>query len=91
MHFTDSNNGYAVVSDTIFKTTDGGSSWTSYQVQAANWNVYRIKFSDANTGYAIGVDRIWTIADAGKTWTLNKIRNKQRSTKTDHSKIRVDE
>lgn len=81
--FTDSNNGYAVGvksiigpidsdSSIIFKTIDGGTTWTSHLNGMTNW-LYSVYFIDSSTGYAVGGNggdkgAILKTTNAGVTW-----------------------
>ncbi|MBC6493038.1 WD40/YVTN/BNR-like repeat-containing protein [Flavihumibacter stibioxidans] len=55
IHFLDANNGYACYSNRIFKTTNGGVSWTKV-VSLNNDGIVEIDFTDANHGWACTVN-----------------------------------
>ncbi|MDI6766514.1 MAG: FlgD immunoglobulin-like domain containing protein [Bacteroidota bacterium] len=56
IYFTDSNTGCGVgYAGTIFKTTDGGTNWTSQSSGTTN-NLRSVYFTDSNTGWAVGAD-----------------------------------
>lgn len=64
--FTDLNNGFAAEGVTvIFRTRDGGRTWTQVQVPIA---VSSFRFFDANRGVAVGAGVLHT-RDGGNTWT----------------------
>lgn len=73
--FVDPNIGVAVgYSSTnaggIWRTTDGGASWTSITVPASTDKLNDVFFTDAQTGYAAGDSGlVLKTADAGATWT----------------------
>jgi photosystem II stability/assembly factor-like uncharacterized protein len=77
MFFTDANNGYAGGVDAIYKTTNGGSSWTQVTIphSGASFAVFSLYFFDANVGYACGWDYVNDItymlhtSDAGASWS----------------------
>src|SRR5690606_21250901 len=52
--------------DRIFRTTDGGVSWTTVRQGSANG----VHFADANTGWAVGTNgSIHKSTDGGQTWS----------------------
>lgn len=51
IHFLDANNGYACYANRIFKTSNGGVSWTKV-VSLINDRIIEIDFTDANHGWA---------------------------------------
>ncbi|MES2764187.1 MAG: T9SS type A sorting domain-containing protein [Bacteroidota bacterium] len=82
--FLNSNDGYVllyqyVTTDTIdsklYKTTDGGQNWISYDLPAAMEGLQSMHFTDVNTGYilsyASSTNRIYKTIDGGQTWTLD--------------------
>ena len=73
MQFVDENTGYIVAYNQLFKTTDGGVSWTHSIIRTPNWNYYfggySINFLNENTGYICGKwGRIIYTDDGGTTW-----------------------
>ncbi len=61
----------------VFKTTDGGSSWSptglTYQLTALDGSLMRRVFVDpanSNSLVAAGISGIWTSNDAGSNWTM---------------------
>jgi photosystem II stability/assembly factor-like uncharacterized protein len=75
IHFTDSNNGWAVGYGVILKTTDGGVNWNP-QISGTSYGLYSVHFSDSNTGWAAGVDGdpypgiILKTTDGGMSWDV---------------------
>lgn len=51
IHFLDANNGYASYANRIFKTSNGGITWTKV-VSLKNDKIIEIDFTDANHGWA---------------------------------------
>ncbi|MFZ1320048.1 MAG: T9SS type A sorting domain-containing protein [Ignavibacteria bacterium] len=56
IHFTDSNNWWATIGDTIVKTTNGGTNWINMPYEMNNSNFKSVFFIDQNTGW-IGGDK----------------------------------
>src|SRR3954447_20944979 len=55
-------------SGSIFRTTDGGETWTQ-QASGTNNNLRAVAFADANHGIAVGdKGTILATKDAGTTW-----------------------
>jgi photosystem II stability/assembly factor-like uncharacterized protein len=74
IHFPDANTGYVIDYSGMFKTADGGATWTNLLLYDYSINTYyylnSLYFTNANTGYAVG--RSGTIIktiDGGITWT----------------------
>jgi len=66
--FTDAYNGYiGGEAGTIFKTTDGGNSWTTYS-SGIVLSIESLYFTDSITGYAVGSSIILKTTNAGITW-----------------------
>ncbi len=81
VYFIDENNGYVVGRaasnvDMIYKTTDGGATWTEKSNQFFK-DLYGVGFYDINNGAVVGKDLIaGYTTDAGATWqasTLNGV------------------
>lgn len=54
----------------IFKTTDGGSTWTQLTT-GITYDIYSIDFLDNNTGWACGeLGTVLVTTDGGVTWTV---------------------
>lgn len=49
---------------TLFRTSDGGASWTRSALPAAD----HVGFSDPQNGWATGSDQIFITGDGGSTW-----------------------
>jgi hypothetical protein len=63
--FIDSNNGLAVGSSTILRTTDGGSTW----LLSGDYSLQGVTLLDAGIGYAVGGGgTILKTVDGGSTW-----------------------
>jgi photosystem II stability/assembly factor-like uncharacterized protein/sugar lactone lactonase YvrE len=73
--FVDDSHGWLLVDEppnTIFRTVDGGQTWTEIPIPFKN-SFYRLHFFDANTGIAIQFESekttaIYRTTDAGQTW-----------------------
>lgn len=70
--FADADTGW-LASDgsfrTIFRTQDGGDTWTAATTVPANSARSDIVFTDADAGIAVGRDgEIWRTVDGGETW-----------------------
>ena len=73
--FSDANNGTAVgfwtSVGTVYRTTDGGNTWTPQQTSiAGSYGVYlSVSFTDANNGTIVGNDgNVEHTTDGGNTW-----------------------
>jgi len=61
----------------MFKTTDGGKTWTYLQssIESPGWTINDMCFADQNTGYLAAEDvwmftpRLYRTSDGGVTWT----------------------
>ncbi|RYZ22140.1 MAG: hypothetical protein EOO16_10370 [Chitinophagaceae bacterium] len=64
--FLNDNLGYIATPSSVFKTTNGGTSWTTL----GGFNIYAIHFYTTDSGYAVsgGGDLLKTL-DGGATWT----------------------
>jgi photosystem II stability/assembly factor-like uncharacterized protein len=71
IHFPSSDVGYAVgMSSQLFKTTDGGTNWTSVNT-GIDANLSSVFFTSSSTGYTCGATgKIYKTTDGGNTWTL---------------------
>jgi photosystem II stability/assembly factor-like uncharacterized protein len=71
--FADPRHGWAVGSvQTVFKTVDGGSHWTTQSVGAANdSNLTSVLFADADRGWIVGQtgNKVFRTTDGGAHWT----------------------
>ena len=79
VHFTDAAFGWAVgvrvtgVNNTVYKTTNGGSSWTNVSMADPNVFANDVVFTDPNTGFVVGglsggQAVVFTTVDGGETW-----------------------
>ncbi len=68
MYWTDLQTGYAVSTEEVFKTTDGGNNWESIFSQSGSF-FSTITFLDNNTGYLQGSTHIYKTTNAGLDWT----------------------
>lgn len=64
--------------DTLYRTRDGGSTWTKLVDGQMNKGVYDdlfdgIKFVNKRVGWAAGLDKVGRTDDGGKTWRVTKI------------------
>jgi len=66
IYFTSRDSGFAVGGDDIFRTVNGGSSWSSYGVKNST-GVFGLHFLNALTGYAVG-DGVYKTSDGGDSW-----------------------
>ncbi|MEO8210371.1 MAG: YCF48-related protein, partial [bacterium] len=61
-----------VAGGNVFKTIDGGDSWTQYTTGAASEQIYSADMVDANTGFCVMNQSnrpIYRTNDGGATWT----------------------
>ena len=67
--FVNPQNGFAVIYNTLYKTLNGGTTWTS---QPLSFSVKDLFFIDMNNGYACGTDwsngLVMKTSDGGQTW-----------------------
>jgi hypothetical protein len=71
--FRDADNGWLGLSSpgmNLFRSMDGGVSWTAVDVLPPGLPVTAIEFSDATNGTLTTPDGDWTTADGGATWTV---------------------
>jgi photosystem II stability/assembly factor-like uncharacterized protein len=70
--FTDANTGVLrVLNGKIFRTTDGGKTWTGAIGQAGG--KFALKFADPQVGWAVGYRTMTYTADGGRRWTSRSI------------------
>ena len=63
----------ADVQDRLFRTTNGGQSW-SIVAQRSFGSFYGLHFTDAQTGYGVGFDgNLRRTTDGGVTWTVQSL------------------
>lgn len=73
VHFTSTTTGFAVggnnVNGIIYKTTNGGTTWSSTSI--SNSSLESVWFVDTDTGYVAGSNgKIYKTTDAGISWSL---------------------
>jgi len=67
MQFIDSLMGWISTSFGIWKTTDGGITWTEHKTGVTCWGIF---FIDSLTGWAVGTfNSIYQTTDGGNNWT----------------------
>lgn len=69
MQFPDTLNGYYGAPSGLFKTTDGGKSWSNVLPRQTTFMVPR--FFDKNNGYCLAANTIYKTTDGGNTWTVS--------------------
>jgi len=76
LDFPTDNTGYLLCSkegqtyNTIFKTTDGGITWTEKNPSSNDYFDFNyINFLDAQNGLGVGTNKIYKTTDGGETWT----------------------
>lgn len=76
IHFLDAINGFAATKATslnqasIYKTTDGGLTWTSLFTLSNNINFHNITFVNSLVGFASAdMGNVYKTIDGGNTWT----------------------
>ncbi len=82
LNFVTANIGYLVGTNygesIIFKTVDGGVSWTVLYRDSTPFSFQNSYFLDAQTGWVVGTQgRIWFTSDGGQSW-------QERSTQGNH-------
>lgn len=69
--FINSLVGFCVGVNVIYKTIDGGQSWTENQVNNLGGNMMKIKFKDSQNGFVVCLfDKILKTIDGGTTWQV---------------------
>jgi len=67
LFFRDSNRGWMVTDDAIWRSDDGGRTWKKL---AKLEDIERVYFTSADHGYAAGDQKkVYETSDGGKTWT----------------------
>lgn len=68
LHFTSEDTGYVAAGSSIKKTTDGGLTWQSYDINDGNSTYfYAMFFSSPSIGYVAG-QTVYKTTNAGATW-----------------------
>ena len=62
----------------IYKTSDGGLSWSVKQYDYCSWWLYSIAFADNNNVYVSGERSLYKSTDAGETWDTVASNNFQK-------------
>lgn len=66
VNFSDSLHGWVSFADSVYRTSDGGSSWQGIAKPAGN--IMTLDFLNANVGYGNVAGRIYKTTDGGTTW-----------------------
>ncbi|MFI5222561.1 MAG: YCF48-related protein [Bacteroidia bacterium] len=69
--FIDNNKGFVITNDSVFITTNGGTSWTSNRVISypIGGSMNRCMFTDATHGFVCGeAGYVYATTDGGQTW-----------------------
>ena len=85
--FIDDSTGWVTynIPGIIYRTDDGGKTWTEQQLNLKSVTIYRVSFIDRNHGWALGITKnaigsyglILQTDDGGKSWKI-KTRLKHR-------------
>jgi photosystem II stability/assembly factor-like uncharacterized protein len=82
LDFLDANSGWTFgsVDQTLYRTTDGGSSWVVVSLFSSEKYVNGYIFTDVNTGFVLtaryspdgssGFSTLWNTTDGGQTWSV---------------------
>jgi photosystem II stability/assembly factor-like uncharacterized protein len=69
--FIDENTGFTADYNIILKTSDGGISWSNYNLNLSGWSeIENIMFVNENTGYAGIYGRVAKTTNCGADWTV---------------------
>ncbi len=75
IYFINRDTGYAVGGSNVFRTLDGGESWTSIANPSTS-SMYSVHFTDFNHGVVGGYRQtIMYTANGGQTWTISQNSN----------------
>ena len=69
MQFLDTLNGYFGSPSGLFKTSDGGKSWSNILPRQTTFMVPH--FFDNNNGYCLAANTIYKTTDGGNNWTVS--------------------
>lgn len=76
VYFLNADTGYTAGYKSVFKTTNGGITWTEKPISSTINYVKALQFTNSNTGYAVGSSNlqmngaISKTVDGGDTWTV---------------------
>jgi photosystem II stability/assembly factor-like uncharacterized protein len=82
LDFVDANNGWTFAGTplSLYRTTDGGSSWAVVKQFASEQSVSDLSFVDPNVGFALtsryspdgrsGYSTMWKTTDGGRSWSV---------------------
>ncbi len=71
IYFTSASTGFCIGITTIYKTTDGGSTWSEYPFENLGGKMMKVKFADAKNGFVVCLsDKIIKTTDGGATWQV---------------------
>lgn len=63
--------GFCAGVNVIYKTIDGGQTWSEYQINNLGGNMMKIKFADSQNGFIVCVlGKIIKTIDGGNTWQV---------------------
>lgn len=75
--FINANTGYAIALQDVYKTIDGGKTWTAKNIPLPESIMTKIRFADALHGYIVtSKGYIVTTTNGGNSWQLNNPYNK---------------
>jgi photosystem II stability/assembly factor-like uncharacterized protein len=66
--FTAADSGFATTSEGLYRTHDGGASWTLVSSQPGG--LYDVFFFDSSNGYAVGDGVVLKTVDGGERWLV---------------------
>lgn len=93
MHPTNSNILFACTSQGLFRTNDGGNSWTGVQTTGGRFYNMKFKPNDIDTCYAVANDgttaRFYRSFDEGVNWETDPIINGQINNPTSRVELAV--
>lgn len=64
---------YLMNSESLFRSTDGGATWTAHSILAINWQGYygsNFDFLPNGDLLMLGSGNLWTSSDFGETWAI---------------------
>jgi photosystem II stability/assembly factor-like uncharacterized protein len=70
--FTSASRGF-VLSDKIYQTWDGGSSWSEIPNTSGIGNFFNLFFVNAQIGFAQGSSQLAATVDGGNSWTIKTL------------------